>query len=85
MTLLLKADDKHVYPGFIAPNSTLGLTEIDAVRMTHDYEERGVFNPHVRSIVAYNTESNITTTIRSNGVLMAQATPRGARHFRNVI
>jgi len=24
----------HVYPGFIAPNVTLGLTEIDAVRAT---------------------------------------------------
>ena len=67
---------KHVYPGIITPNSTLGLTEIGAVRMTHDYAEWGVYKPHVRAIIAYNTESKITTTIRSNGVLMGQITPR---------
>ncbi|PCI96712.1 MAG: amidohydrolase [Flavobacteriales bacterium] len=73
---VINISKKHVYPGFISPNSTLGLTEIGAVQMTHDYAEYGVFKPHVRSIIAYNTESKITTTVRSNGVLMAQATPR---------
>lgn len=68
---------KHVYPGFIAPNSTLGLVEIDAVRATEDMNEAGNYTPHVRSIIAYNTESKITTTVRSNGVLMGQITPRG--------
>ena len=67
---------KHIYPGIIAPNSTLGLTEIDAVRATNDYSEVGQFKPHVRSVIAYNTESKVTTTIRSNGVLMGQITPR---------
>lgn len=68
---------KHVYPGIIAPNSTLGLVEIDAVRATEDMNETGNFTPHVRSLIAYNTESRITTTVRSNGVLIAQITPRG--------
>lgn len=68
---------KHVYPGIIAPNSTLGLVEIDAVRATDDMNEAGTYTPHVRSIIAYNTESKITTTVRSNGVLMGQITPRG--------
>ncbi len=68
---------KHIYPGIIAPNSTLGLTEIDAVRATNDYDEVGKFNPHIRSVIAYNTESKVTTTIRSNGVLLGQITPRG--------
>lgn len=67
---------KHIYPGIIAPNSTLGLVEIDAVRATRDYSEVGVFKPHVRSVIAYNTESKVTTTVRSNGVLMGQITPR---------
>lgn len=74
---IVKLNGKHVYPGIIAPNSTLGLTEIGAVRATHDYREVGEFKPHVRSLIAYNTESKITTTVRSNGVLMAQITPRG--------
>jgi len=68
---------KHVYPGIIAPNSTLGLVEIDAVRASDDQSEAGNYTPHVRSLIAYNTESRITTTVRSNGVLMAQITPRG--------
>ena len=29
---IIEAQEKHVYPGFIIPNSTLGLIEIDAVR-----------------------------------------------------
>jgi len=69
--------DKHVYPGFIAVNSTLGLMEIGAVRATEDFKEIGTYNPNVRSIIAYNTDSKITPTIRTNGVLIAQVTPRG--------
>ena len=68
---------KEIYPGFVAPNSTLGLTEIDAVRATRDFEEVGTYNPHVRSQIAFNVESKVMSTVRSNGVLLTQATPRG--------
>lgn len=68
---------KHIYPGFIAPNSRLGLTEIDAVRATRDYDDVGSLNPHVRSLIAYNTESRVTSTVRTNGVLIAQVAPKG--------
>ena len=68
---------KHVYPGFILPNSTLGLADIDAVRATRDYDEVGDFNPHIRSIVAYNTDSPVLATIRTNGILVGQICPRG--------
>lgn len=74
---IINIEGKHVYPGFISPNSTLGLVEIGAVRATRDYNEIGQLNPHVRSIIAYNTESKITATIRTNGVLLGQITPRG--------
>lgn len=67
---------RHVYPGFIALNSTIGLREIDAVRATLDYAEVGEYNPHVRSLPAFNTDSRIITTVRSNGVLMVQAVPQ---------
>ncbi|MFT4660739.1 MAG: imidazolonepropionase-like amidohydrolase [Patiriisocius sp.] len=77
--IIIDAPGKHVYPSFIAPNSTLGIAEIGAVRATRDFRETGTFNPHVRSIVAYNSESRITPTVRSNGVLMGQITPRGGR------
>lgn len=70
---------KHVYPGLIAPNSTLGLIEIEAVRATADFNEVGYLNPHVRTQTAYNTDSRVTPTVRTNGVLLAQITPRGGR------
>ena len=68
---------KHIYPSFILPNTTLGITEIDAVRASRDYNETGKFNPNIRSLIAYNTDSKLTKTVRSNGVLIAQVTPRG--------
>lgn len=68
---------QHIYPGFIAPDTRLGLEEIEAVRATRDYEEVGEINPNVRSIIAYNTDSRIIPTVRYNGVLLAQTTPQG--------
>lgn len=68
---------QHIYPGFVAPNNTLGLTEIDAVRATRDFDEVGTYNPHIRSQIAFNVESKVISTVRTNGVLISQATPRG--------
>lgn len=70
---------QHVYPGFIAANTRLGLEEIGAVRATVDYREVGNFNPNIRSIIAYNTDSKVVPTVRSNGVLLAQIVPEGGR------
>ena len=74
---IVDASGKHVYPGFIAPNSTVGLVEIDAVKASDDEREIGTFTPNVRSVIAYNSESKIIETLRLNGVLMAQIVPRG--------
>lgn len=74
---IIDLNGQHIYPGFIAPNSTLGLTEIDGVKATHDYLEVGEFNPHIRTQIAYNAESDVISTVRTNGVLISQATPRG--------
>lgn len=70
---------KQIYPGLIAPNSTLGLIEVEAIRATADFNEVGYMNPHVRTQTSYNTDSKITPTVRTNGILMAQITPRGGR------
>lgn len=74
---VIDASGKHVYPGLIAPNTTLGLYEIGAARETVDHTEVGDVNPNVRTIVAYNTDSRIIPTVRANGILVAQITPRG--------
>ena len=71
------ASGKHVYPGLIALNSQLGLTEIGAVRSTNDQRETGRLNPNARSVIAFNTDSQVIPTVRSRGVLLAQITPVG--------
>lgn len=73
----IDATGKHIYPGLIAPNSQIGLIEIGAVRATRDADEVGSMNPNLRSIIAYNTDSKVTPTVRSNGILLAQVVPTG--------
>ena len=75
---VIDGEGMHIYPGFIAPNSTLGLQEIGSVRATRDQREVGDINPHIRSLIAFQTESDITTTVRTNGILLGQITPRGS-------
>ena len=53
------------------------MIEIGAVRATADFNELGDINPGIRSIVAYNTDSKVINTLRSNGVLLANIVPRG--------
>ena len=74
---VINATGKHVYPGFIATNTTLGLVEVGAVRQSNDDDEIGEMIPHVRGIIAYNAESKVVESMRPNGVLMAQIRPVG--------
>ena len=76
---IINIDGQHVYPGFIAADTTLGLVEISAVRATEDQDEIGEYNPHIEAIVAYNAESKVVESMRPNGVLIAQAVPQGGR------
>lgn len=73
----IDAKGKHVYPGLVCMNTYVGLNEIDAARATRDYSEVGSVNPNVRSMIAYNTDSKIIPTIRSNGILLTQVVPQG--------
>ncbi|MDI1354801.1 MAG: amidohydrolase family protein [bacterium] len=68
---------KHIYPALINVNSILGLHDAEAVRATQDYGEVGYLNPHIRALIAYNTDNLIIPTVRSNGILYTQVTPRG--------
>ena len=68
---------KHVYPGLINTNNVLGLHDAESVRATVDFQEVGHINPHVRALIAYNTDNLIIPTIKTNGILYTQVTPRG--------
>ncbi len=74
---VISATGKQLYPGFIVPITSLGLVEFESVRATIDNEEVGDLNANVRSLIAYNTDSKVIPTVRSNGVLLAQPTPEG--------
>ena len=77
-TDVVDASGKQVYPGLILPVSTLGLVEISSIRASNDSREIGDLNPNVRSIVAYNTDSKVINTLRSNGILSANIIPQGS-------
>ncbi len=75
---VVDATGQQIYPGFICPITTLGLVEIEeGARGTVDDDETGDLNPHVRSLIAFNTDSKVIPTVRSNGILLAQPTPTG--------
>lgn len=77
-TNVIDGQGKQVYPGLILPTSTLGLVEISSIRASNDAREIGDMNPNVRSIVAYNTDSKVINTLRSNGILAANIVPQGS-------
>ncbi|TAD95084.1 MAG: amidohydrolase [Bacteroidetes bacterium] len=73
---VINTKGKHIYPGLILINSFLGLNEIEAVRQAVDANEIGDFNANVRSLIAYNAESNLIPTMKQNGILIAQVAPQ---------
>ncbi len=74
---IIDTTGKHIYPGFILASGILGLTEVESVRATIDTEEVGQLNPNVRSIIAYNTDSELIPTWRYNGILTTETCPEG--------
>ena len=71
------ARGKQVYPGLISSITNLGLKEVSSgVRGSNDYDELGDINPSIRAIVAYNTDSKVINTLRSNGILLANVIPQ---------
>lgn len=72
---VIDASGKHVYPGLILAQTDLGLREIPTVRASNDASELGEYNPSVRSIVAYNTDSKLINPLRQVGILLAHVAP----------
>ena len=68
---------KHVWPGFVAPFTSLGLVEVSSVKGPSDVAETGNLNPNVRAEVAINPESDLIPVARVNGITSALVVPRG--------
>jgi len=75
---IIDATGKQVYPGLIGLVTNVGLVEVGAVRATRDSNETGRATPEVQAHVAYNADSEIIPTIRSNGITHVQITPGGS-------
>ncbi len=76
--LKINANGSHLYPGLILPNSKVGLEDIPAVRATVDHTEVGELNSNIRSLIAFNTDSEVISTFRYNGILLSQVVPDGS-------
>lgn len=74
---VIEVAGKRVYPGLIATATTLGLVEIGMVRATRDAREVGDVTPEVAAHTAFNYDSELIPTVRSNGVTTAQVLPDG--------
>jgi imidazolonepropionase-like amidohydrolase len=68
---------QHLYPGIIAMDTLLGLTEIGAVRATQDSTEVGEFAPDVESWIAVNPDSELIPVTRANGIAYFEPVPEG--------
>ena len=68
---------KHLYPGFVSALSMLGLTEVNSVAGTNDYQETGTTNPDIRAEVQVNPESELLPVALANGVTSALIAGRG--------
>ncbi|MEI8602915.1 amidohydrolase family protein [Shewanella sp. PP-He15 brown] len=76
-TQVVNASGKHLYPGLIALDTSLGLVEIEMSRPTVDNAEVGYINPQISTATAYNPDSELIPTIRFNGITHAQIVPSG--------
>ncbi len=74
---IIDVSGKNVYPGLISANSSIGLIEIGAVDATNDIAEKGKNNADVQSHIAYNPDSEIIPSVRSNGITTALIVPGG--------
>ena len=73
----IDAKGRHVWPGMIALNSSLGLYEIGSVRATVDSSEIGENQPDVRVTAAINADSAHIPVARWTGITRAQVVPQG--------
>ena len=79
---ILPADGKHVWPGMVALDTSLGVYEISAVRSTDDRRELGGNQPDVRASAAINAETAHIPVSRAAGITRAQTVPSGGGPLR---
>jgi len=74
---VIDASGKHLYPGLIALDTSIGLVEVEMIRPSNDSYEVGQSNPQLLAVSAFNPDSEIIPTVRVNGITHAQVVPQG--------
>ncbi len=74
---IVEGKGKRLYPGMIDSGTSLGLSEISAVRESVDTGEIGEFMPQLRALVAVNPSSEHIGVIRVNGITSVLTYPGG--------
>jgi imidazolonepropionase-like amidohydrolase len=83
---IIDVKGKQVYPGLISCITNLGLKEVaEGVKGADDFDELGTINPSIRSIVAYNSESDVTNVLRTNGILLVNVIPQNEEGSNKLI
>ena len=74
----------QLYPGLINAATNVGLSEVESWRDTVDLDEIGLFNPELRSEVAFNPSSEHVDVTRASGITSVVSLPgSGNRNARS--
>ena len=73
----IDASGKHLWPGLIHANNSLGLVEIDSVSATMDDGEMGDWNANIHAHLAYHPDSKLIPVARSAGITHVFTMPNG--------
>ena len=76
---IVEGKGMRIYPGIIDSGTELGLSEIEAVRVTVDTGELGEFMPQLKALSAVNPDSEHFGVVRVNGITSAMTFPSGGR------
>lgn len=82
---VVDAKGLQIFPGFIEPHTSLGLSEIDLVQVMRDEDEgTDPVAPQLRAMDAYYTESELIPVARLHGLTAAFAAPGEGDVFAGV-
>lgn len=65
----------RLYPGMIDSQTSLGLSEVGAERVTVDTGELGEFMPQLKALIAVNPDSEHLPVVRVNGITSVLSFP----------
>ena len=70
---------KHIYPGMIDLGTQLGLSEIESISVTNDFNEIGDVVPQMLALTAVNPNTVTIPVTRTHGITTVLVSPKGGR------